>query len=169
MLRDTVFEARMEGHLPMISKFANPSTSILHLAPNTAWMEDDRRFPGAVSRQLVASTVTASDLRAGAALVLCALAAEGESTIQNVSQISRGYSKVWKKLANVGASVSFEVGGQQVFASGVYEVLASGVYDEYPSPPTTHLPEGGEQMFASGVYDKYPGPPRTRLTPDQQL
>ena len=121
MLRDTVFEARMKGHLPMISRFASSGTTILQLSPNTAWMEDTRGLPGAVSRQLVASRVRASDLRAGAALVLCALAADGESTIENVSQISRGYSKCWKKLANVGASVSFEVGGEQIFASGVYK------------------------------------------------
>lgn len=125
MLRDGVFEGRMKGHLPMIAQFVGASAKILQLNPNTAWMDDTRDVKGTVPRTLLAANVRAADLRAGAALVLCALAAEGESTIGNVSQISRGYSKCWQKLANVGASISFEVGGEQVFASKAYEQQAS--------------------------------------------
>lgn len=121
MLRDTVFEARMKNHLHFISQFASASTTIMQLNPSTAWIEDTRNVTGTVSRHLVASNVQAKDLRAGAALVLCALAAEGESTIGNVSQISRGYSKCWQKLANVGASIAFYQRGELVFASDAYK------------------------------------------------
>lgn len=122
MIQDGVFDSRMKGHLGMISEFAGSTAKILQLSSNTAWMEDTASMSGSKKRRLVADNVSgplvASDLRAGAALVLCALAADGESTIHNVTQISRGYSKCWQKLANVGASISFEVGGEQVFTSG---------------------------------------------------
>jgi UDP-N-acetylglucosamine 1-carboxyvinyltransferase len=97
----------------MISEFAGASANIMQLNSNTAWIEDATSGKGIKPRRLVGCDVRASDLRAGAALVLCALAAEGESTIENVSQIGRGYSKFWQKLANVGASITFEFGGEQ--------------------------------------------------------
>jgi len=55
---------------------------------------------------LVGCPVQASDLRAGAALVLAGLVAEGETEIDKVSYIDRGYSQIVKKLAGVGAEIS---------------------------------------------------------------
>jgi UDP-N-acetylglucosamine 1-carboxyvinyltransferase len=45
------------------------------------------------------------DIRAGMALVLAALAANGQSTIRNVGQIDRGYEQVDEKLRNLGAKI----------------------------------------------------------------
>jgi UDP-N-acetylglucosamine 1-carboxyvinyltransferase len=45
------------------------------------------------------------DIRAGMALLLAALAAEGRSIIRNVGQIDRGYEKVDQKLRQLGAQV----------------------------------------------------------------
>lgn len=45
------------------------------------------------------------DIRAGMALVLAALAAEGISTIGNITQIDRGYGQVDKKLSQLGAKI----------------------------------------------------------------
>jgi len=45
------------------------------------------------------------DIRAGMALVLAALSADGESVIRNVSQIDRGYQNVDKKLTDLGANI----------------------------------------------------------------
>ncbi|MCJ7625457.1 MAG: UDP-N-acetylglucosamine 1-carboxyvinyltransferase, partial [Anaerolineaceae bacterium] len=45
------------------------------------------------------------DIRAGMALVLAALSAEGVSTIRNISQIDRGYGHVDKKLKQLGAKI----------------------------------------------------------------
>jgi UDP-N-acetylglucosamine 1-carboxyvinyltransferase len=45
------------------------------------------------------------DIRAGMALVLAALAAEGRSVIRNVGQIDRGYEKVDEKLRHLGARI----------------------------------------------------------------
>ena len=54
---------------------------------------------------LTAADVTASDLRASAALVLAALAAEGETLIHRIDYIDRGYERLDRKLASLGADV----------------------------------------------------------------
>jgi UDP-N-acetylglucosamine 1-carboxyvinyltransferase len=54
---------------------------------------------------LSGAPVMASDLRASAALVLAALAAEGETWIQRVYHIDRGYEQIDRKLTNLGAVV----------------------------------------------------------------
>lgn len=56
-------------------------------------------------RKLIGERVDSPDIRAGLALVLAALAAEGESTIRNVSQIDRGYEKIEEKLKSLGARI----------------------------------------------------------------
>jgi UDP-N-acetylglucosamine 1-carboxyvinyltransferase len=45
------------------------------------------------------------DLRAGASLILCALAAEGRSTISGVHHVRRGYEDIERKLLALGASI----------------------------------------------------------------
>lgn len=57
---------------------------------------------------LVGSNVVATDLRAGACLVLAGLKAEGETTIDNVEHVLRGYENIIEKLTNVGAKVVLE-------------------------------------------------------------
>ncbi len=52
--------------------------------------------------------VEASDLRAGAALVLAALAAEGESVIENIRHIDRGYQQFDLLLSSLGADIKRE-------------------------------------------------------------
>jgi UDP-N-acetylglucosamine 1-carboxyvinyltransferase len=47
----------------------------------------------------------ASDLRASASLVLAGLAAEGETLIDRVYHIDRGYEKIEEKLRAVGAEI----------------------------------------------------------------
>ena len=49
--------------------------------------------------------VEATDLRAGACLVLAGLIAEGVTTITNVDHILRGYDQIIQKLTNVGAKI----------------------------------------------------------------
>lgn len=57
--------------------------------------------------RLNGATVRALDLRAGAALALCGLIAEGETVITDAWQISRGYVGFAEKLRNLGASVEW--------------------------------------------------------------
>ncbi len=54
---------------------------------------------------LTAAPIMASDLRASAALVLAAMAAQGETIINRVYHIDRGYEKIEKKLNAVGAKI----------------------------------------------------------------
>jgi UDP-N-acetylglucosamine 1-carboxyvinyltransferase len=56
-------------------------------------------------RRLVGQTVTSPDIRAGMALVLAALAADGVTTIGNVQQIDRGYERIDEKLRSLGACI----------------------------------------------------------------
>ena len=55
--------------------------------------------------QLHGSTIASPDIRAGMALLIAALAAEGESTIQNIQQIDRGYVAIDERLAALGADI----------------------------------------------------------------
>jgi UDP-N-acetylglucosamine 1-carboxyvinyltransferase len=56
-------------------------------------------------RELTGAGVIASDLRASASLVLAALVARGETVIDRVYHIDRGYEKIEAKLAQVGAKI----------------------------------------------------------------
>ena len=58
-------------------------------------------------RALKGCTVSAEDLRGGAALVLAALKASGESHIKNAHYIQRGYESLTRKLTDVGAEICF--------------------------------------------------------------
>ena len=58
--------------------------------------------------KLKANEVRATDLRAGAALVAAALAAEGTTTITDVEHILRGYEGIVEKLTDVGAKIEIE-------------------------------------------------------------
>jgi UDP-N-acetylglucosamine 1-carboxyvinyltransferase len=49
--------------------------------------------------------VESPDIRAGMAMLLAALAAEGSSTIHNVGQIERGYERIDERLRALGAEI----------------------------------------------------------------
>jgi len=54
---------------------------------------------------LRASTMSSPDIRAGIALLIAAMAAEGTSTIHNIDQIDRGYQDIEKRLNALGANI----------------------------------------------------------------
>jgi UDP-N-acetylglucosamine 1-carboxyvinyltransferase len=56
--------------------------------------------------KLSGSPVCATDLRAGAAMVVAGLAAEGETEISNIGHIDRGYEKLEEKLKSLGADIT---------------------------------------------------------------
>jgi UDP-N-acetylglucosamine 1-carboxyvinyltransferase len=58
--------------------------------------------------KLVGTTVEATDLRAGACLVLAGLIAEGETTIKEIHHVLRGYENIIEKLESVGAKIKLE-------------------------------------------------------------
>jgi UDP-N-acetylglucosamine 1-carboxyvinyltransferase len=66
---------------------------------------DGRQAIVAGPSELTGAGVIASDLRASASLVLAALAARGETVIDRVYHIDRGYEKIEAKLAGAGAQI----------------------------------------------------------------
>ncbi|MGH7544257.1 MAG: UDP-N-acetylglucosamine 1-carboxyvinyltransferase [Gemmatimonadota bacterium] len=59
---------------------------------------------------LMGSLISSPDIRAGMALLIAALTARGESIIQNVGQIDRGYERIDERLRTLGASIRREAG-----------------------------------------------------------
>jgi UDP-N-acetylglucosamine 1-carboxyvinyltransferase len=49
--------------------------------------------------------MTSPDIRAGVALLIAAMSAEGKSTIHNIEQIDRGYQQIDKRLNKIGAEI----------------------------------------------------------------
>ena len=89
---ETIFENRFM-HAPELMRMG----ADIHVDGNRADVRGKTRLTGA--------KVMASDLRASAGLVIAALAAEGETVIDRVYHIDRGYEKVDEKLAAVGARI----------------------------------------------------------------
>ena len=56
-------------------------------------------------KELKASEIDATDLRAGACLLLAALKAEGTTIINNADYVLRGYENIVEKLTKIGAKI----------------------------------------------------------------
>ncbi len=67
------------------------------------------------------ATVTTPDLRAGAALVIAALAAEGNSVVEDIIYIQRGYERFDEKIRGLGGMIEL-VDGDDPNSSKVYRV-----------------------------------------------
>ncbi len=66
---------------------------------------DPHRAVIAGPAQLHGGEVRSPDIRAGMAMLLAALAADGESRIYNISQIDRGYERIDERLRSLGAQI----------------------------------------------------------------
>ena len=58
-------------------------------------------------RKLYGATVKATDLRGGAALVMAGMVAKGNTKVENIEYILRGYDKFDQKLRNLGVDIQF--------------------------------------------------------------
>ncbi len=94
-VKETIYENRFQN-----TKYLN------EMGANIKVMGDTIKVYGPTP--LKGKLVRTSDLRAGAALVLAALSAEGETTITDIKHLLRGYSDLIKKLTNVGAKIWLE-------------------------------------------------------------
>ena len=56
-------------------------------------------------KKLTGAKVSATDLRAGAALIIAGPFANGKTTIENINHIERGYENIVEKLTNLGADI----------------------------------------------------------------
>lgn len=55
--------------------------------------------------ELIGNKISSSDIRSGASLILAGLIAKSQTTIENISQIERGYEKIEEKLKKLGAQI----------------------------------------------------------------
>lgn len=94
-VKETIYENRFQN-----TKYLN------EMGANIEILGDSIKVYGPTP--LKGKLVKTSDLRAGAALVLAALSAEGETTITDIKHLLRGYSDLIKKLTNVGAKIWLE-------------------------------------------------------------
>lgn len=92
VVEETVYESRI-GHVQELNRMG----AKIRLEGRSAIITGVERLRGAV--------VEASDLRAGAALVLAGLAADGETTVKNVHFIDRGYENFEQNLTQLGARI----------------------------------------------------------------
>ncbi len=87
--------------------FENRFMHVLELARMGANIRiEGRQSIVAGEEQLMGAQVIASDLRASASLVLAALVARGESIVDRVYHMDRGYERIEEKLARVGAKIT---------------------------------------------------------------
>jgi UDP-N-acetylglucosamine 1-carboxyvinyltransferase len=91
-ITETVFENRFMHALEMQRLGAD-----IEISGNTATVRGVARLQGAA--------VMATDLRASASLVVAALAAEGETTVDRIYHLDRGYECIEEKLAQLGARI----------------------------------------------------------------
>ena len=66
---------------------------------------DPHRVVVAGPSTLHGQNLASPDIRAGMALVIAALAAEGESVIHNIRQVERGYQNLHERLDELGADI----------------------------------------------------------------
>jgi UDP-N-acetylglucosamine 1-carboxyvinyltransferase len=93
LFHDWMYPSRMF----FIDKLVNMGAQIVLCDPHRSIVQGPTK--------LYAETMESPDIRAGMAMVLAALAANGQSEIRNVGQIDRGYEDIDKKLRALGARV----------------------------------------------------------------
>ena len=94
-IKENIFENRFM-HVPELNRLG----AKIKVKKDVAYISGSRNFKGA--------QVMASDLRASVSLVLAALCAEGESEINRVYHLDRGYEKIENTLGKLGPSIKRE-------------------------------------------------------------
>jgi UDP-N-acetylglucosamine 1-carboxyvinyltransferase len=92
IVEETIYENRFQN-----IEYLNNMGAKITLDGNKAYVEGPTKLKG--------NDVVATDLRAGACLVLAGLVAEGKTTIDNIEHILRGYENIIEKLTSLGAKI----------------------------------------------------------------
>lgn len=95
-----VHQKMFESRLFFVDKLIEMGAQIILCDPHRATVIGQNR-----QTPLRGIEMTSPDIRAGVALLLAALSAEGESTIYNVEQIDRGYQHIDERLQALGAQI----------------------------------------------------------------
>jgi UDP-N-acetylglucosamine 1-carboxyvinyltransferase len=92
-----IHEKMFESRLFFVDKLVGMGARIVLCDPHRALVSGPSKLRG--------STVDSPDIRAGMAMLVAAMAADGESTINNVAQIERGYERIDERLRALGAKI----------------------------------------------------------------
>lgn len=113
-VHETVYEDRF-GYIRQLQKMGakidsyNPQIKNPTKVYNFNWTKDDNCIDHAIKIygpcQLHNAVLEVSDLRAGATLLISALIARGESILEGIGHIDRGYEKIEQRLQSVGADI----------------------------------------------------------------
>jgi UDP-N-acetylglucosamine 1-carboxyvinyltransferase len=90
-------EKMFESRLFFVDKLIGMGARIVLCDPHRAVISGPSRLRG--------GRVESPDIRAGMAMVIAALAADGESVIHNIAQVERGYEHIHERLLALGAGV----------------------------------------------------------------
>jgi UDP-N-acetylglucosamine 1-carboxyvinyltransferase len=99
-----VFEKMFESRLFFVDKLIGMGARIVLCDPHRAVIAGPSPLRG--------SEVESPDIRAGMAVLLAALAAEGDSVIHNIGQIERGYERIDERLRALGAQIERREDGE---------------------------------------------------------
>jgi len=92
-----IFEKMFENRLFFVDKLVNMGARIILCDPHRAVVNGPARLYG--------ERMESPDIRAGMAMLIASLCAEGTSTIGNIGQIDRGYERIDERLRAVGAHI----------------------------------------------------------------
>jgi UDP-N-acetylglucosamine 1-carboxyvinyltransferase len=95
-----IHQKMFESRLFFVDKLIDMGAQIILCDPHRAVVIGLER-----EQQLRGITMSSPDIRAGVALLIAALSAEGTSTIQNIEQIDRGYQYIDERLKKLGADI----------------------------------------------------------------
>ena len=95
-----IHQKMFESRLFFVDKLIEMGAQIILCDPHRAVVIGLER-----EKQLRGITMSSPDIRAGVALLIAALSAEGKSIIQNIEQIDRGYQNIDERLRNLGADI----------------------------------------------------------------
>jgi UDP-N-acetylglucosamine 1-carboxyvinyltransferase len=97
-----IFEKMFENRLFFVDKLVSMGARIILCDPHRAVVNGPTRLYG--------ERMESPDIRAGMAMLIASLCAEGRSTIGNIGQIDRGYERIDERLRALGASIERVVG-----------------------------------------------------------
>ncbi|HET7573439.1 MAG TPA: UDP-N-acetylglucosamine 1-carboxyvinyltransferase [Gaiellaceae bacterium] len=92
-----IFEKMFENRLFFVDKLNSMGAKIIVCDPHRVVVTGPTRLYG--------QQLTSPDIRAGMAMLIAALCARGQSVIQNVAEIDRGYERIDERLRSVGAQI----------------------------------------------------------------
>jgi UDP-N-acetylglucosamine 1-carboxyvinyltransferase len=92
-----IFDTLFEGRFNYLSELEKMGAESIVLNPHQVVIKGPAKLKGAAIRSF--------DLRAGASLIIAALCAKGETTIEEIYQVDRGYEKIEERLQKLGAEI----------------------------------------------------------------